>query len=275
MDRRADLEAVIHSHSVAFFALDRTGKGPSSRSAGSGTLVDFGGIRGIATAAHVAADLVTMPEVGIMRFKPGRTYEALCCAGDQLEVVSVGAAPFGPKGPDLAFVRLPFDTEERLAATNAYFNSTERARLEAAGNERPDPDFFFVTGVISELSRSTGMLGNSSRMEHAAIIGVGHIGDVEIVEGFDLLDFRVFHHDGFPAPSSYEGLSGGGLWMIGEGEGLLSRTLVGLAYFQSNADVDGSRVVRCHGPLSLHENLYLAVLDRYLPDKAKEHRAAI
>lgn len=68
MDRRVVLDAVVHSHSVAFFTLDRTGRGPSSRSAGSGTLVDFHGIKGVATAAHVAAELATLPEVGIMRF---------------------------------------------------------------------------------------------------------------------------------------------------------------------------------------------------------------
>lgn len=274
MDRRADINAVVHAHAVGFLTLDRSGSGPSSRSAGSGTLVDFHGIRGVATAAHVAETLKTLPEVGIMRFKPGRTYEALTCRGDQLEITTVGSPPFGPDGPDLTFIRLPVEIENKFAATNAFFNSLVRARLQDQGHHRSPAELWFVTGTISEMSSSLGVVGSSSKMEHGAINGVGRIEAVEMKNGCDRLDFRIFHHEKFPAPSSYEGLSGGGLWQLGEGTGLLSRTLIGLAFYQSEQDSEGRRIVRCHGPLALHEVLYLAVLDRYLPEQAKAHREA-
>ena len=272
MDRSADIDSVVHAHAVGFLAIDRSGLGRSSSSAGSGTLVEFLGIRGVATAAHVAATLKTLPEVGIMRFKPGRTYEAISCRGDQLEVTSVGSPPFGPDGPDLAFIRLPVEVENRLAATNAFFNSLVRARLLDQGHSRPPGKLWFVTGTISEMSNSLGVDGSSSKMEHGAIKGAGHVESVEIKNGCDCLDFRISHHEKFPAPSSYQGLSGGGLWELGEGVGLLDRTLVGLAYHQSERDGEGNRIIRCHGPLALHEVLYLAVLDRYLPEQAKAHR---
>lgn len=92
--------------------------------------------------------------------------------------MTVGSPPFGFDGPDLAFVRLPFEIEGRLAATNAYFNLVERARQEAVGGTRAPTRLIFVTGTISELSRSRGLIGNSSRIEHAAITGVGIIDKV-------------------------------------------------------------------------------------------------
>lgn len=274
MDRRAEINTVVHTHAVAFLALDRSGLGPSSRSAGSGTLVDFHGIRGIATAAHVAEALKTLPELGIMRFKVGRTYEALTCRGDQLEVTTVGSPPFGVDGPDLAFIRLPLEIENRLAATNAFFNSTVRAQLQDDGHKRSGAELWFVTGTLSEMSSSLGVVGSSSKMQHGAINGVGRIDAIEMKYGCDCLDFRIFHHERFPVPSSYEGLSGGGLWQLREGTGLLGRTLMGLAFHQSARDSDGSRIIRCHGPLALHDVLYLAVLDRYLPEQAKAYREA-
>lgn len=274
MDRRADIHSVVHAHAVGFVALDRSGSGPSSRSAGSGTLVDFHGIRGVATAAHVAETLKILPEVGIMRFKQGRTYEAISCRGDQLEITTVGSPPFGADGPDLAFIRLPVDIENRFAATNAFFNSRVRAELQQQGRSRSPAELVFVTGTISEMSKSLGVVGSSSKMEHGAINGVGRIEAFEVKHGCDCLDFRIFHHERFPAPSSYEGLSGGGLWQLGEGADLLSRTLIGVAYYQSAQDSEGGRIIRCHGPLALHEVLYLAVLDRYLPEQAKAHREA-
>ena len=274
-NRQADINKAVQSHCVGFLAIDRSGRSELvSHSAGSGTLVDFRGIRGIATAAHVADVIKTLPEVGLMLFKPGLSYEAITCKGSDLEVTKIGVEPYGIDGPDLAFVRLPHDIEDRIGASHAYFNSLVRARAMVVGAERPPPELYFVTGIVSELSRPLGRKGNSAQTEHAAINGVGDIEGVELgSDGFDRIDFRILHHTGFPAPTSYRGLSGGGLWMLGSGNDELSRTLIGIAYFETNKARDGVRGIRCHGPLSLHETLYLAVLDRYAPEFAAEHRA--
>lgn len=98
---------VAHTYSLAFVALDLSGRGPASRVCGSGTLVDFLGIRGVVTAAHVAVALAGIEEVGLNTFKPSKTLEAIAFRGSELETTKIGDAPFSVGGPDLAFIRLP------------------------------------------------------------------------------------------------------------------------------------------------------------------------
>src|SRR3569833_2343879 len=95
IDRSADVNSIVHTFGVGFLAVDQSGKGLPSRSAGSGTLVDFLGIRGVLTAAHVAKALKTLPRDGIMRFRPGLSFVSLCCCGVVFVVFVVGVLSFG------------------------------------------------------------------------------------------------------------------------------------------------------------------------------------
>ncbi len=267
------MNVVVRTHAVCFFAYDRTGKGLASRPAGAGTLIDFHGIRGIVTAAHVASKVQTIRDLGIATFGIGK-YEALNCQGDDLEVTTIGASLSPSEGPDLAFVRVPIRIEERLAASHAYFSSAQRARLQQLGHTRSSTGPIFLTGIVAELSESLGIRGASAHTRHASLNGIGRIEAVQLDDrGIDRITFRVTHNEKLPAPKSYEGLSGGGLWMLGEGTDILSRTLIGVAYYQSEVDEKGVRLISCHGPLSIFETLYLAVLDRYLPTVAADHRS--
>lgn len=45
------------------------------------------------------------------------------------------------------------DIEERIAANRAYFNSHIRVQAMADGKDRTATVLYFVTGVVSELSR--------------------------------------------------------------------------------------------------------------------------
>src|SRR3569833_1117055 len=241
IDRSADVNSIVHTFGVGFLAVDQSGKGLPSRSAGSGTLVDFLGIRGVLTAAHVAKALKTLPRVGIMRFRPGMSFDSLSCSGDELEVTAVGDPPYGEDGPDLAFIRLPHQIEARIAETNGFFNSLIRAREQAAGVERSPARFDFVTGVISEFSRLLGRVGSSTHVEHAVLSITGRLADVKVDDaGIDRITFQPFHTEKAPAPDSYEGLSGGGLWQMGDENDKKGRTLIGVVYYQSGKDEAGT-----------------------------------
>lgn len=269
-DWKAEVRGVVLSYTVGFMAIDRSGNGPGSRVAGSGTLVEFNGIRGIATAAHVAEAITGFTEVGLQCFRPGRSMDALTCAGSDLEVTYVRSDEYGPEGSDLAFVRLPPTIEAQIAASHAFFNSA--VRWSVSGGAPNQPEVIFVTGLIAEVSQDQGITAGAARVEHAAIMAVGRLDKfVANGDGVDRMDFIRMKDDN-PPPNSYGGLSGGGVWRLREGP--LGKTLIGVAYYQLHAEEDGHRVIRCHGPLALHEVLYLAVLDRYAPDKAALHRAS-
>jgi hypothetical protein len=168
-------------------------------------------------------------------------------------------------------MRMPADIEATVAATNAFFNSA--VRWTAPRGDRHQPEVIFVTGVLAEASQDQGVARGAARVEHSAIQAVGRVADLVVDnQQIDRMDFVRMRDANNPPPSSYAGLSGGGVWRVRDEP--LGNTLIGLAYYEQPAEEDGHRVIRCHGPLALHEVLYLAVLDRYAPEKAAEHRAA-
>ena len=61
-------------------------------------------------------------------------------------------------------------------------------------------------------------------------------------------------------PQSYEGLGGGGVWMLGfklndDEVTSVERRLVGIAYYQTGADHPSQQSILLHGPVSLYDRL--------------------
>jgi hypothetical protein len=269
-DWKMAVRSIVHSYSVGFVALDRSGM-VGSRPVGSGTLVEFSGIRGVVTAAHVAEYICGMQEVGLLLFSPGKTAEALSLKGEVLDATYVRGPSYGPEGPDLAFLRLPQEVEDRVAATKAFFNSAVRWHRPQGRNDQEQ--LFVLTGLLAEAAIDHGIVGGSHKSEQSAIIATGRLADHRKDQsGVDLLDFHRDQDPDNPPPDSYGGVSGGGLWRVRDEE--LGNTLIGVAYYENEADQTGHRVIKCHWPLSVHEVLYLAVLDKYDPEQAAAHRAA-
>lgn len=269
-DWKKAIRGIVHNYSVGFVALDRSGT-LGSRPAGSGTLVEFNGFRGIVTAAHVAEAICAMREVGLVLFSPGRTAEALSLKGEALDATYVRGPSYGPGGPDLAFVRLPQEVEDRVAASKAFFNSAVRWHRPQGSNDQEQ--LFVLTGLLAEAVVDHGIVDGSHKSEQSAIIATGRLADHQKDQsGVDMLDFHRDQDPDNPPPGTYGGVSGGGLWRVRDEE--LGTTLIGVAYYENEADQAGHRVIKCHGPLSVHEVLYLAVLDKYDAEQAAAHRAA-
>jgi hypothetical protein len=80
---------------------------------------------------------------------------------------------------------------------------------------------------------------------------------------FDFVDVDSDRNPKTSAPDSYEGMSGGGLWKITVGRKkeedagiirVLGVTLAGVVFYQSK-EVKLRRIVRCHGPKTIYQNL--------------------
>jgi hypothetical protein len=80
-------------------------------SLGSGTLIRFGSVVGILTCAHVLEALLKEQEIGILCY-PVRAaqIQTLRLPMAATDSVSIGAAPWNDRGPDLAFLKLPSPT---------------------------------------------------------------------------------------------------------------------------------------------------------------------
>ena len=267
-------EAAVRAYGVGFLALGMAGEPLASSSAGSGTLVDFFGVKGILTAAHVARALLSRKEFGILRFGGGwlQALKATCTASD---VVMLGGEDAGEKGPDIAFIRISPDLEATLLATNAFYSPVARGRAFLQGGPRGGGHVLFATGVVGEASKALTAEGNRERTEHTSIMGVGNIVGHDMGEGGNgSFLFKIIHGDGFPSPSSYGGMSGGGVWQLKSGDGVLNRTLIGVVFRETEADANGERSIICNGPAIIYDVMVLTVLDRFSPDLAAAYRAA-
>jgi hypothetical protein len=160
-------------------------------------------------------------------------------------------------GPDLALLRIPQPFVARIQAHKSFLNLSQH---KAALTQRP-PELdrlWAVTGMIGEFSEVEGdpevRTIDASVHGRALFSGIHHTHERE---GYDYLDTTAkLALAG--VPSTFGGVSGGGLWEIGlsmkkhviSWDG--SRRFCGVAFWQSAVD-DGRRVIRCHGPRSIFE----------------------
>jgi hypothetical protein len=96
---------------------------------------------------------------------------------------------------------------------------------------------------------------------------VGKAAALRTENGFDLFDLA----PSLPSPpSSYGGISGGGIWRtyidsVGDGRYLVrGRRLIDVPFFQLPA-ADDSLYLVCHGPKSIYELLTVAVERKWGP----------
>jgi hypothetical protein len=105
----ADLE--LGRHTIGFVLPERD----RARSLGSGTLIRFGGLEGILTAAHVLDEVKKFDEIGLLTF-PVRSNQPqrIRLQVKHAEWIKIGKEPYSERGPDLAFVKLPSKDHRRF-----------------------------------------------------------------------------------------------------------------------------------------------------------------
>ena len=138
----------------------------------------------------------------------------------------------------------------------------------AAADAQDGGYFHALLGVIAEWTSDASLLEKGPLRFKAfqGLYGVGKIVGSETANGYDLLDFDVSFGPGSASPpASYGGMSGGALWRVfgtlnaERGQLIISkRLLFGVAFFESELP-DSKLIIRCHGPLSIYNNLVDAV----------------
>jgi hypothetical protein len=225
-------------------------------SLGSGTLVKFGDRDGIVTCAHVVDALRKRGKFGVMYFSPRpaiRGQRLVVEFSHCVEIEFDGAG--GPEGPDLAFLILPPGPTSALAAVGTITNGHNRF-AEAC---RPEPEaehvIDAVSGVVAEWTQSADPTAQRKLTIFTSKAILGRAGHAGYNGDFDLVEFDPDADSG-PLPSSFEGMSGGGLWRLFINEDidglprLVALHLLGVAYFQTAQ----GRII-CHGPRSIYEKL--------------------
>ena len=236
-------------------------KCPVATLLGSGTLINFGNLYGVLTAAHVLeCGLRKVKELGFAQFatRPAQPQGVLVRA-DCIDAVQIGQRPFSETGPDLAFVRLPDEVVGALKANSSFLNLVQEAELLKSPAPVGAKTYDIIVGAVAEWSEPDPSKG----LDIGIISGPMTVGEaVEIAAhgGCDRLEFTPRVAPELPAFNSYGGTSGGGLWRLhaqlkADGkEHLIQARLFGVAYFEL-LPAKASQKIICNGPNSIYREL--------------------
>ena len=124
--------------------------------------------------------------------------------------------------------------------------------------------FGVVMGAVGETGeRLATDKPNVVTLRYTCLGGAGKI----IKDGkegvYDYFDYQVTYDETFlNRPESYEGVSGGAVWRVyANSDNTIETTnIVGVAFWQTEPDLNGNRVLICHGPDSVYGKLHDEIL---------------
>lgn len=128
--------------------------------------------------------------------------------------------------------------------------------------------FWFVAGAVAERTAVSGNDGKRVTVSVEASVESGDVLNLQLDDGFDCVRFVPTPHPSYIPPSSYEGMTGGGVWVgyVADGKGATSEgsrlNFVGVNFWQSDVGGQGRSIV-CHGPDGVYGRLNEAVREKF------------
>jgi hypothetical protein len=228
---------------------------------GSGTLVAFQGHRYLLTADHVVEDIKKSPLVGLLVDWTGRSRRCVLDL-DHLQFVRVPRGNTAQAGPDLAAIRLPDngDAVAILLSLKNFYDLDRRMEQFKDGFHEVDLGLWLPCGVLAEGSQDLEPeRGFGIVRGYYGLCGLAAGPSETHVDGFDYLELTSDPSESKDVPTSFKGLSGGGLWhaIVGSKDGALvvmDCILSGVIFYEDFLP-DGVQVLRSHGRNSVYRRL--------------------
>lgn len=246
----------LKNYTAPIFGLSPNKPDPKLNLIGSGTLVEIEGKHSILTAAHVWFGTRSVEEVGLtLTDYPSYSFVRIPRAG--IRVRCLWNEYDSDWGPDLALLELPSSLVSTIAAHKSFVNLPQQRAMSASFAPNIEKGLWAVIGMVSELSSI--LFSEQEQTTKASVHGRAFFSMVQESyhrNGYDFLDLSA-KMDLPDVPSSFCGISGGGLWEVGlsmEKSGKLcwdgNRHFRGVEFGQTKISA-GRRMIRCHGPQSI------------------------
>jgi hypothetical protein len=235
-----------------------TSSEPRCRFIGSGTLVEIGGVHHILTAAHVWHEARDDQHIA---FALTAYPSAFAMPRDAIIAKTIWDRTDPDWGPDLALLQIPEPFVSRIQAHKSFLNLPQQKAALPAHPPTIAGRLWAVTGMVGEFSdiqvrfdKATIDANVHGRAFFSGMLRTHQRDDYDYLDTAAKLDL-------VGVPSSFGGVSGGGLWEVGLSvkNGKLAwngrRHFRGVAFWQSSV-VHGRRIIRCHGPRSIFETAW-------------------
>lgn len=245
---------VWHSVAILGYKLDKCTDKP--RFLGSGTLVKYGNKYGVLTAMHIldSKAFCDAQSIGITVSRNVSAYN-IPNSRDFFEIIGPTRDRANPEwGPDMAIALLPKFEIGIIKAAKLFWALDKR-------EINPTNGLWLVMGCPEKLVEERHNVSGFREVTRLNAVILNNKDAKLIIRGnYDYRDISVDLAANTDLPSSFKGLSGGGLWFIEKtksesGEEKIGKPqLCGVAFYQTE-ERDNMRSIRCHGPISIYSEL--------------------
>jgi hypothetical protein len=262
------LSLPLHNYSTALFRV--TGQYPRNLTPlhiGSGSFVSVGQTNGVLTAQHVADKLGGPCWLGLSAAREGEEHQMIVDRHSIL-LTDLGAPLTEEFGPDLSFIALANWHDVTTIKSSRAFLPLETDR-EMLLNDPPSVDrgIWFLSGAPEERLHLDTYPQRFHKVVTYENLCLAAGPTIEVANGdFDYFELDVDQSE--TVPSSFAGMSGGGLWRVlvarpNNGDFVPTRYLLTGVVFYQGVRENGTRFVRCHGRRSVYEKIFTKVLGQY------------
>lgn len=235
---------------------------------GSGTLIKIEQVYGILTVQHVTQLHKDGTELGLVM---AATEHRLVLHRKNYDIIDVAKASKPSKGPDLSVIILfPSSFLATLEARKSFYDLSRKREEILRKPLDNDLGVWMLCGFPDELTTvEESTRGHESVRGFRGICGAIKVENDYERRGYDFLELSVSYGRDIRPPSTFGGVSGGGLWqvrLIRSKEGdiqPLEHILSGVAFYETEIK-DGIRYVRCHGRRSIYQSVYGTVKRHFL-----------
>jgi hypothetical protein len=251
-----DVILLLKNYLVAVYIVLPEKQQPHPRPIGSGTFVEIEGTHYILTAAHVWRKAREAKNIGLVLTDHQSSFMVL---RDGISAKEVWGGKIQEWGPDIALLKLAPSDVGTIKAHKSFLNLAQQKEALSECLPVIEKGLWAVTGMVGEFTEVQA--DTETRTVTCHIHGEAFISAVQRtheLNGYDYFDLGAKLE--LPGvPSSFVGVSGGGLWQINLSmaqSGTISwdgkRYFRGVAFWESK-EPDGQGIIRCHGPKSIFE----------------------
>jgi hypothetical protein len=223
-------EAMIADVRNFTIGFGRAGEKPAVK--GTGVLVEYKGVHGILTAAHVDAYIRELKRpIGVVRLNQGLAQQASVLDVDEVYTYAAGQDPWPTGSDDIAFIHIPPHLVGNIERRCSFLNGEKNL-----AKDEPEPSTALIQthAVFGMVEDFTGATTRQGGVATTAMKGVLTPGTLTTLDGATAT-LECFAENIPDLPSSFGGTSGGGLWRIYVRKGddgkytAVHRRLIGIA----------------------------------------------
>lgn len=264
-----EIEEKIKHYVIGLLGVNVVTTGDEVQLLGSGTLIQINSKFFILTVGHLVRKLKKYHQLGLILVDTFA--HKFVINTSVLNIIEIGNSATEVTGPDLALIILPDIHSSTIKAYKSFWNILyhKENALKKPIIENLNQQLWIACGFIEKWTKNMEASGAFTETKaYCCLCGPTGAEEYWTSGDFDYIKLSVLYKNRDDLPTSFGGLSGGGLWradLFKSKEGVISCStplLLGVAYYETEIH-DDFRSIRGHGWHSIYDRVLSEALKNY------------